>query len=36
VDKDTDKIIRQIPPEDALKLRAHMQDMIGLLLEDKA
>ncbi len=36
VDKDTDKVIRQIPPEDVLKLRKHMQDMIGLLLEDKA
>ncbi|MCD6569365.1 MAG: flagellar protein FlaG [Deltaproteobacteria bacterium] len=36
VDKDTDKVIRQIPPEDVLKLRARMQDMLGLILEDKA
>jgi flagellar protein FlaG len=34
VDKDTDKVIRQIPPEDLLTLQEKMQDLTGFLLSD--
>lgn len=36
VDTKTDKVIRQIPAEEILRLRAHMKDMAGLILEKKA
>jgi flagellar protein FlaG len=34
IDKDTDKVIRQIPPESLLKLQEKMQDLTGFLLSD--
>ncbi|MBU1340937.1 MAG: flagellar protein FlaG [Proteobacteria bacterium] len=34
IDKDTDKVIRQIPPEEMLKLQEKMQDLTGFLLSD--
>ena len=36
VDTDTQEIIRQIPNEEALKLKQHIEGMLGLLLTDKA
>ncbi len=32
-DKETDKIIRQIPPENMLKLMHNMKDVMGMLLD---
>lgn len=34
-DKDTDEIIKQFPSEEILKLRAKLQDLIGLLFDEK-
>lgn len=34
IDKDTDKVIRQIPPEAMLELQEKMQDLTGFLLSD--
>jgi flagellar protein FlaG len=34
IDKNTDKVIRQIPPEELLKLQEKMQDLTGFLLSD--
>ncbi|MDM8537831.1 flagellar protein FlaG [Desulfobacterales bacterium HSG17] len=34
IDKDTDKVIRQIPPEELLKLQEKMQDLTGFLLDN--
>ena len=36
VDTKTDEVIRQIPPDGVLRLRAHLQEMVGILLEEKA
>jgi len=33
IDKETGDVIRQIPPEEALKLSAHMQEMVGILFD---
>jgi flagellar protein FlaG len=33
MDKETDEMIRQIPPEDALKLMANMRDVLGMLMD---
>jgi flagellar protein FlaG len=35
VDTKTDEVIRQIPPDEVLRLRAHLEEMVGILLEDK-
>lgn len=34
IDKDTDEVIKQIPPESLLKLQETMQDLTGFLLSD--
>jgi flagellar protein FlaG len=36
VDDDTGKVIRQIPPETVVRLREHLNEMSGLLVEEKA
>jgi flagellar protein FlaG len=36
VDDDTGKVIRQIPPEDVVKMKEHLKEMSGLLVEEKA
>jgi len=33
VDTKTDKVIRQIPAEEALRLRAHMKELAGMIVE---
>ena len=33
VDTETDKIIRQIPAEEILRLREHMKDLSGMIVE---
>lgn len=35
VDRASDEVIKEIPPEHLLKLAAQIQDMIGLLLDTK-
>ncbi len=35
IDKETDELIREIPPERLLRLAAQIQEMIGLLLDTK-
>ena len=35
VDTETDKIIMQIPAEEILRLREHMKDLSGLLVEEE-
>jgi len=34
IDKETDEVIRQIPPEELLELQEKMQDLSGFLLSD--
>ena len=34
-DKQTDEIIKQFPPEEVLNLREKLQDLIGLLFDEK-
>ncbi len=34
IDKETDKVIKQIPPESMLELQEKMQDLTGFLLSD--
>jgi uncharacterized FlaG/YvyC family protein len=34
IDRNTDKVIKQIPPESLLKLQEKMQDLTGFLLSD--
>ena len=34
IERDTDKVIRQIPPEEMLELQEKMQDLTGFLLND--
>ncbi len=36
VDDDTGKVIRQIPPDDVLRIREHLKEMSGLLVKGKA
>jgi len=36
VDQDTNKVIRQIPSEDAIRIAKAIGDFKGLLLKDKA
>ena len=36
VDKDTDEVIRQIPPEEYLKMVARMHEFIGMVFDKKA
>lgn len=36
VDTETDQVIKQIPPEEIVRLRQHMKDLTGLLVEEKA
>ncbi|NVM21125.1 MAG: flagellar protein FlaG [Desulfobacterales bacterium] len=35
IDKETEKLIREIPPEELLKLAAKIEEMIGILLDKK-
>lgn len=35
IDKETDELIREIPPERLLRLAAQIQEMIGLLLDTR-
>ena len=35
VDTETDKIIRQIPAEEVLRLRKHMKELSGMIVEDE-
>jgi len=35
VDKDSGEIIRQIPPEGVLRLRERLEDLTGLIVEEK-
>jgi flagellar protein FlaG len=35
VDRDSGKVIRQIPPESIVRLRASLKEMTGLLIEKK-
>ncbi len=35
VDTETDKIIRQIPAEEILRLREHMKDLSGMIVEEE-
>lgn len=35
IDADTDEVLRQIPPEDALRIAAHMKELMGILYDDK-
>ena len=35
IDKRTDKVIRQFPPEEALKLMEKMRELVGLLFDKK-
>jgi flagellar protein FlaG len=36
VDNDTGKVIRQIPSDDVLRMREHLKEMTGLLVEERA
>jgi flagellar protein FlaG len=36
VDNETGKVIRQIPSEDVLRIREHLKEMSGLIMEEKA
>lgn len=36
IDRDTEKLIREIPPEHVLDLAEKMQEMIGILFDEKA
>lgn len=35
IDKETDKVIKEIPPEDLLKLHARIKEAIGLLIDEE-
>jgi len=35
VDKESGKVIRQLPPESVLRLREHMADVSGLIVEEE-
>ena len=35
IDKQTDKIIREIPSKDALKLMEKMKELVGMLFDKK-
>lgn len=35
VDKDSGEVITQIPPEGVLRLREHLEEMSGLMIEEK-
>ncbi|MFH0925223.1 MAG: flagellar protein FlaG [bacterium] len=36
IDKETNKVIRQIPPEEILNLSARIKEMVGILLDEKS
>lgn len=36
VDTKTEKIIREIPPEEVLRLREHMKELSGMIVEEEA
>lgn len=36
VDTETDEVIKQIPPKEIVRLREHLQDMTGVLVEETA
>ncbi len=35
VDRESDRVLRQIPPEEMQKIRAAMRELVGLLLDRK-
>jgi flagellar protein FlaG len=35
IERDTNKVIRKIPPEEILDLRAKMMEMVGLIIDQK-
>jgi len=35
IDKSTDKVIKEIPPEALQKLQAHIKEQLGLLIDEK-
>jgi len=35
IDKDTDEVIRQIPPEEMIRLMARMTEIVGMLMDEK-
>jgi flagellar protein FlaG len=35
IDASTKEVIRQIPPEDVLRIAAHMKELLGILYDDK-
>ncbi len=36
LDKDTDEVVREIPPEEVVKLRERMEELRGMLFDEKA
>jgi flagellar protein FlaG len=36
VNKDSGELIKQIPPQEALRLKERLQDMLGLIIEEMA
>ena len=36
IDKDTGEVIKQIPPEEMLRIAASVQEFLGLILDEKA
>jgi len=35
IDKDTDEVIRQIPPEEMMRVMARMTEIVGMLMDKK-
>lgn len=35
VDKNTDEVIKELPPEEMLDLKARIQEMVGILIDEK-
>ena len=34
IEKSSDKLIRQIPPEEALRLRGHIKELLGMIFDE--
>jgi flagellar protein FlaG len=34
IEKSSDRVIRQIPPEEALRLRGHIKEILGMIFDD--
>ncbi len=35
VDAETEEVLREIPPEEVLKLAAHIEEMVGLIIDER-